>query len=165
MELLVLLCCYKLSKVHILSGTTILLKTIIKADCNLTKNKLCKSILKNMDNIYIYMDSKLLFLFACIPIRILLVLVALYINVKYLPYYGMMLLLPALGFLYLYFTNSRLNASEANGTTWWANLRIVHGLLYLIASILAIKGNYMSYIPLLIDVIFGLSAFAYHYIS
>ena len=109
------------------------------------------------------MNNKVLFLLGCIPVRILIVLIAYYINVSYLSYYGMLLLVPAIGFLYLYFTNSRLNAPEANGVTWWANLRIVHGLLYLIASILAFKGNSMTYIPLLIDVIFGLSAFAYHY--
>ena len=73
--------------------------------------------------------SILYFLIGCIPIRIIIALIAMYINKEYLPYYGLVLLGPALGFLYLYFTKSRLNAPEAGGITWWANLRIVHGLL------------------------------------
>ena len=103
--------------------------------------------------------SILYFLIGCIPIRIIIALIAMYINKEYLPYYGLVLLGPALGFLYLYFTKSRLNAPEAGGITWWANLRIVHGLLYLTASILAFYKDPLTWAPLGFDVVFGLLAF------
>ncbi len=107
--------------------------------------------------------NQLLFLLGCIPIRILLVIIALNIDKQYLPYYGLVLLLPAIGFLTLYFGNLRLEASEAGGKTWWSNLRIIHGLLYLSASLLAISANSNTYIPLTIDVIFGLLVFLYNH--
>jgi len=104
-------------------------------------------------------DKKILFLLGCIPVRIIIVLIAIYLNKEYLPYYGLVLLGPALGFLYLYFGNLRLNATEAGGVTWWANLRIVHGLFYLCAAILAFLKIPLAWVPLCIDVVFGLLVF------
>ena len=103
-----------------------------------------------------------LFLLGCIPTRIVLVLIAAYLSRKYLPYYGVILLGPAMGFLYLYFFKLRMNAPEAGGPTWWANFRIIHGLLYLAAAILAIQRKSIAWVPLAIDVIFGLCLFIYH---
>ena len=105
------------------------------------------------------MNSKLLFLFGCIPFRLLLVYISTIIPLDKLKYFGVLLLLISISFIYLYFTNGRLNAPEAGGITWWANLRIIHGLLYLAASIYAFQGKSLIWVPLLIDVIFGLSAF------
>ena len=103
---------------------------------------------------------KLLFLFACIPIRILMVLLAKYLPKQYLYYYGIGLLSPAAGFLYLYFFNLRLNAPEGGGKTWWAPFRIFHGLLYLAAAILAIRRlSNIAWIPLAIDVTMGFLLF------
>jgi len=104
-------------------------------------------------------QSILLFLIACIPTRIALALVAAYLSKKYLPYFGAVLLGPALGFLYLYFFNLRLTALEAGGPTWWAKFRIIHGFLYLAASILAIQKSTIAWVPLAIDVIFGFVLF------
>jgi hypothetical protein len=52
-----------------------------------------------------------------------------------------------------------MNAPEGGGVTWWANIRIIHGLLYLAASVYAFQGKPFVWIPLLIDVIFGFLAF------
>jgi hypothetical protein len=105
------------------------------------------------------MNSELYFLLGCIPTRIIIVLVAFYLHKDYLPYYGLLLLGPATGFLYLYFTNSRLNAPEANNHTWWKELRIFHGIFYLIAAIMAFNKSKHTWIPLAVDVIFGIRAF------
>ena len=100
--------------------------------------------------------SILLFLLGCIPFRILMAIAPKILEKDYLPYYGIILLTIALGFLYL-------EAPEAGGKTWWANLRIVHGLLYLIASILALQSNSDAWIPLAMDVFFGLFSFINHH--
>jgi hypothetical protein len=104
------------------------------------------------------MNSILLFLFACIPARLLLAWYS--TKVPNLTIFGVILLAMALSFLYLYFTGSRLQAPEAGGTTWWANHRLIIGLLYLAAAIYAIQGkrDLVKY-PLLIDVAFGLVLF------
>jgi hypothetical protein len=112
------------------------------------------------------MNNQKTFLSKCIPVRILLVLIALYIDKEYLPYYGLLLLIPAIGFLSLYFGNLRLNAPEGGGKTWWFKLRIIHGLLYLSAALLALSADTRTYIPLTIDVILGFMAFLYfHYVK
>tara|TARA_Y100000389_G_C17282145_1_gene423523 strand:+ start:207 stop:572 length:366 start_codon:yes stop_codon:yes gene_type:complete len=119
-------------------------------------------------NIYMIMFSiqkrTLLFLFACIPIRIILAILPLFIDPSYLPYYGALLLIPTIGFLYLYFNNLRLNAFEAGGNTWWANMRLLHGLLFLAASIYAFQEKILAWIPLTIDVVFGLVLFIHNYL-
>jgi hypothetical protein len=106
------------------------------------------------------MNSILLFLFGCIPMRLLLVYLSTILphNIVSIP-----LFLISFGFLYLYFTNGRLNAFEAGGVTWWKDLRIIHGLLYLAAAIYAFQGNKLVWVPLLIDVIFGASSFLIHH--
>lgn len=85
---------------------------------------------------------------------------------------GLIFLCISVGFLYLYFTNERLNATEAGGKTWWHNFRLLHGLLYLCASIYVLWNinnidliRYAS-IPLVIDVIIGLFFFInYRYLK
>ena len=104
------------------------------------------------------------FLLGCIPVRLLLVFLSTKIPKNLYFYFGLVLLTMSLGFLYLYFTNSRLNALEAGGITWWSQLRLIHGFLYLAAATYALQGkDDIVWIPLLIDVIFGLSAFSIHH--
>ena len=107
-----------------------------------------------------------LFLFICIGLRFLLVFIAKNINTKLLKYMGYILLLPAFGFFYIYFTGIRKTGPEVFGDKiWWNNLRPIHGLLYLLFSYNAILGNRSAWIYLLIDAIFGLTSFLiYHFI-
>lgn len=70
-----------------------------------------------------------------------------------------------LGFLYLFFTNSRLTAPEAGGRTWWNALRPIHGILYLLFAYLAFQKQSFSYLPLALDWIIGFAAFImYHFL-
>ena len=108
------------------------------------------------------MNNILLFLFGCIPLRLLFVYISTKIPSDKLKFFSIPLILISLSFLYLYFTNGRLNAPEAKGITWWSKLRLMHGLLYLAAVIYALKGNKLVWLPLLIDVILGLFAFLNH---
>ncbi len=106
----------------------------------------------------------LLFICGCILIRSLFVIIAKkYID--FLPIMGSIAILPAIGFFYIYFTNSRQIGNEVFGDTiWWNNLRPIHGLLYAIFAYLAYYKNPNAWMILLLDVIIGLSSFLYfHY--
>ena len=103
-----------------------------------------------------------LFLFGCISIRFLFVLIAKYINKDYLPYLGIIALIPAIGFTIIYLGDYRKKGAFDNNA-WWNNLRPVHASLYILFALLAIKKNIYSWIPLLIDVVIGIFAFLlYH---
>jgi len=107
------------------------------------------------------MNSVALFIFACIPMRLFLAWVSTKIPSRYLGIFATILLMMSLSFLYLYFTNGRTMAPEAGGVTWWANYRLIIGLLYLAAAIYAFQRRRdLIWIPLLIDVIFGMIIFA-----
>ena len=105
------------------------------------------------------------FLFACIPARLLIAWIAKKVPNKYLPYLGLLALLPATGFLYIYLSGMRKTGGETFGQKiWWNNLRPIHSALYFIFAYLAINKNKNAYIPLLIDVIFGFVSFiVYHF--
>jgi len=99
------------------------------------------------------------FLIGCIGIRLILAVIPLYLSKKWLPYFGIIILIIALSFLYLYFTNGRLKAPEGGGETWWAKFRLIHGLLYSTAAIYLFQKERIASIPLFIDVILGLTLF------
>jgi len=101
------------------------------------------------------------FLLACIPSRLILASIPLLltkynINTKY---YAIITLPIALAFLYLYFANGRMNASEGGGITWWSDYRLIHGMLFLTASIFLLDNNNLSSLVLLVDTLIGLGAF------
>ena len=102
----------------------------------------------------------LLFLIGCIGTRTLFILLAKYLDKKYLPYMGYIAIAIAIGFSIIYITGIRNTGPEVFGDKiWWNNLRPVHALLYFIFAYLAINQSDYSWIVLLIDVIIGLSAF------
>ena len=106
----------------------------------------------------------LLFLGGCIPARLALVWLAKQIPLQYLPYLGYLALLPAVGFLYLFFTGKRTSGLETQGAPiWWSKFRILHGLLYLLFAYYAIQRNKNAYQILLADVCLGLILFFGHH--
>lgn len=107
----------------------------------------------------------LVFLFGCIVVRFLFVVIAMKVNKKYLPYLGALSIIPAIGFIYIYLGGYRRKGGETFGQKiWWNNLRPVHAILYLTFAYLAINKSSQSYKPLLIDVLIGLLSFLiYHY--
>lgn len=106
----------------------------------------------------------LLFLFGCLIVRFLFVIIAFKINKKYLPYLGMISIIPALGFIFIYLCGYRKSGGETFGQKiWWNNLRPVHATLYLIFAYLAINKSSNSFIPLLLDVVIGKWSFLYHH--
>jgi hypothetical protein len=106
----------------------------------------------------------LLFLIGCIGTRALLVYIAKSINVEHLKYMGYLLLLPAIGFMYIYLTGARQTGPEVfGGKIWWNDLRPIHSLLYFTFAYNAITGNKNAWVYLLIDVTFGLLSFITHH--
>ena len=108
------------------------------------------------------MNSVKLFLLGCIPMRVLLTYFTKTSTGKKLRNIGYILLLISLSFIWLYFTNQRMNAVEAGGYTWWAPFRLLHGVLYLAASIYAIQFKTIAWIPLAVDVALGTFLFVNH---
>jgi len=106
----------------------------------------------------------LLFLIGCVGIRSLFVIIARYINTKYLKYLGYLALAPAIGFIYIYLTGTRKTGAEVFGEKiWWNNLRPIHSILYFLFAYNAIIGNKQSWIYLLVDVLIGLISFVIHH--
>ena len=106
-------------------------------------------------------QSIVYFLAGCIPVRAVLTITPLYIDKAMLFYYGLVLAAIAISFLYLYFANERMNAFEAGGHTWWADFRLLHGLLYLCAAIYSLQGHRLAWLPLFVDTLLGLALFIY----
>jgi hypothetical protein len=107
------------------------------------------------------MNSVIAFLLLCIPARLGIAFSSLYIPEDYLKFYAFYLLITGLTILYLFFTNSRPYAFEADGPTWWMNYRLIIGMLWLTASIYAFQGKRnLIWIPLVMDIIFGIIIFA-----
>jgi hypothetical protein len=109
----------------------------------------------------------LLFLFGCIPTRLLLVYIAKTIPINYLPILGYITLTIAVGFTYLFLSGKRAKGPETFGEKiWWNPIRPIHAILYFIFSYYAINKIRSGWIYLLYDVIFGLLSFLiFHYIN
>ncbi len=112
------------------------------------------------------MNSVLAFLLLCIPARILIALGSKFVPDAYMKLYATLLLLIGLSFVYLFFTNTRLDAPEAGGKTWWAKYRLIIGALYLVAAIYAFQGKRdLIWVPLAMDITFGTIIFAIKHLS
>lgn len=106
----------------------------------------------------------LLFIFGCILTRLVLTFVVKNLKSKYLPIAGYIALIPAIGFLIIYFFNLRKTGQEVFGEKiWWNDIRPIHGILYLVFAYLAINKNKNAWKILLIDVIFGFIMFINHH--
>jgi len=108
----------------------------------------------------------LLFLFGCVVVRLLFVLIAKCIDPYYLPYLGIIALLPAIGFIVIYLGDFRKTGPEVFGDKiWWNDLRPIHASLYILFALLALKKHKYSWVPLLLDVMIGLFAFICHHMN
>ena len=105
-----------------------------------------------------------LFLFGCIGLRSLFVYIAKIASPEILQYLGYLALIPAIGFIYIYATDSRQTGPEVFGDKiWWNSLRPIHGLLYGAFAVSAIRGYGNAWYFLLADVIIGLTSFLVHH--
>ena len=107
----------------------------------------------------------LLFLFGCIGSRLAFTVISAYSSPFFLKLLGLVALGPVIGWLYIIFIGERDTGFEVFGDKiWWKDLRPIHTLLWATFSYMAITGNRQAWIILLIDTLFGLSAFLiYHW--
>lgn len=108
------------------------------------------------------LKASLLFLLVCIPMRLLLAYGIGHSKVnKWIA--AALLLVPAVGFLTIYFKGLRQTPGETfgcnQGAVWWNDLRPVHGLLYATATVLVLKESRVAHYPLYLDVLIGITAF------
>ena len=103
-----------------------------------------------------FSSSQSYFWFGCIPLRSVLAVLPVYLEEQYLELYSYLLFAIGLSFLFLYVTNSRMNAVESStGKTWWAEYRLIHAMLYLTAGFYAYQKK-VNITPLVIDVLLGI---------
>jgi len=105
-------------------------------------------------------EKRFILFIGCIGVRTLFVFISKNTDNDMLPYLGYLAILPALGFMYIYLTDSRKTGQEVFGEKiWWNHLRPIHSLLYFAFAYSTITKKSYSWIFLLIDVVFGLVMF------
>lgn len=97
----------------------------------------------------------LLFIFACIPLRLSLVALAKKAKPKELSILGKVGGLIGLSFMYLWVAGARETATEAGGPVWWKHARPVHAALWLAFAKAATDGHRWGWKYLLADVALG----------
>jgi hypothetical protein len=104
------------------------------------------------------MSPALLFLLACLPLRILLAFLA-KTQLSLLTPMGIMYLFIGVGMAMIYLFNLRPTGIEAGGRIWWNSIRPLHSAIYLGFSAAALTGKPWAWLFLLADVIVGVIAF------
>jgi hypothetical protein len=107
----------------------------------------------------------LLFLFGCIVVRLIFVILSKNIDLDKLSNLGYIALLPVIGWFYIIFIGERNTGGEVFGEEiWWKDLRIIHATFWSIFAYMAINKNNNAWKVLFSDTLFGLFAFLnYHY--
>jgi hypothetical protein len=104
----------------------------------------------------------LLFLFGCIPVRLLFVWLAKN-KQPWLPVMAVFATIIAIGFSVIYILKLRRTGAEVfGGVIWWNDLRPVHAFLYGLFAYLAIADPEHAWKPLAVDVSLGFTAFILH---
>ena len=107
-------------------------------------------------------QKRMLLFCICVVLRSCMAYLAKTLNPIYLPVMGSILLIPAIGFLYLFlFGKSKTGAF--GGKIWWNDMRLVHSIIYFAFAISAIMRKSWSWMFLAVDVLIGVSAFSIHY--
>lgn len=105
-----------------------------------------------------------LFIFFCIGTRLLFTAISAFAYGWFLQLLGLIAFIPVIGWFYIIFIGKRDTGIEVLGDKiWWQKIRPIHMLLWGFFGYLAIKGNRNAWIILLIDTLFGLSAFLVHH--
>lgn len=104
---------------------------------------------------------KLLFIFACLPIRILYIYLAKKASLKYLFYLGIIAIM--IGTSFIYQSKKGKKTGGFGGPAWWHPVRNIHGILWILFGILAVMRKKQAYVVLIIDIIIGIITFINNY--
>ena len=109
------------------------------------------------------MNNKIVlyFIFGCFLSRIILALIAKYINNKYLPYMSLVTLIIGISFIYTSILDKKIGFFGSK--VWWNNYRLVHSFNYILFSLAAYYKNSNSWVILLVDAFLGLLFFVNKY--
>ena len=100
----------------------------------------------------------------CVIVRFFLVLLAKYVSETILQIMGYIALYQGVVFISIYLTDSRKTGIEVGGKKiWWNKFRPLHGVLYLLFAIYAIKKESNSWIVLLLDILLGIVLYIINY--
>lgn len=102
------------------------------------------------------MNKSVVFLIGCIGARLAISITAKNVSKQNLKYMGYLFLIPAIGIITLYIADLRTHGFEAQGKIWWNKVRPLHGVLFLLFSIYAIKQEDFAWMVLLFDTLIGL---------
>jgi len=105
---------------------------------------------------------KLKYLIGCLGIRTLFAIIAKNINPEYLPIMGLIAIPISISFIYQFIKKERTRGAF-NNVVWWDSIRPVHAFNYGLFAFMALNKSSHAWIPLLFDVLVGLSAHMYHY--
>jgi len=107
----------------------------------------------------------ILFLLGCIGTRAGLTYFVKNNYEKYREILVFLLLIPAIGFTYIYANDLRKTGREVFGDKiWWNNLRPFHALMYFSSAVLVYNKNKKAYLPLALDTSVGLISFTYYHL-
>lgn len=115
------------------------------------------------------MDTKykriLLFLIFCIGTRSLITYSVKVHDKQYKSVLRNILLIPAIGFAYIYANDLRKTGGEVFGDNiWWNDLRPFHSLMYFITAYMVQIEHSKAYFPIALDTLVGLRFFLrYHF--
>lgn len=110
----------------------------------------------------------LLFVFACLLVRLVLAGVATYIAYEAEEYEYVMAIVYfifGLAFVVRYFLYVPGSVGLFKGIVWWNELRLTHATFYIVYSILVIFHVPYSWVNLFVSVLVGICAFTHHYIN
>ena len=103
----------------------------------------------------------IMFMFICLPCRVLLAYIAKVSDVDTLRMLGYSALIPAVSFMYVYNTKQ---TGAFGQKAWWNDLRPLHSLLYLTFAMMAIQGIKYAHSALAFDALIGFVSFIFKHI-
>ena len=108
----------------------------------------------------------LLFVFFCIPSRVLLAYGAKYASRAVKVLLAKIALVISFGFMYIFVTGIRKTGMETMGAPiWWNALRPVHSILYASYALMTFAKKQNAYLPLVVDVVIGFLGFLMKHFS
>lgn len=104
----------------------------------------------------------LLFFAVCLVVRLAFAVVAKVASQQLLRVLGVLAIVPAIRFMYIYYTGSNPRGAIFGEKAWWDSLRPLHGAMYGLFAVMAIVGYRHAWLVLLADAMIGAAAFVLH---